>query len=61
MSARNLRLPNSIDFHLKEIAAMEGVLINQLITTVVSEKVSALITKDHWLFIINGGHRFSLK
>ena len=47
MPARNLRLPNSIDSHLKEIAAMEGVSINQLITTAVSEKVSALMTKDY--------------
>lgn len=47
MPARNLRLPNSIDAHLKEIAAAEGVSINQLITTAVSEKVSALMTKDY--------------
>lgn len=47
MPARNLRLPNSIDSHLKEIATMEGVSINQLITTAVSEKVSALMTEDY--------------
>ncbi len=47
MPARNLRLPNSIDSHLKEIAAMEGVSINQLITTAVTEKVSALMTQDY--------------
>ena len=47
MPARNLRLPNSIDSHLKEIATKEGVSINQLITTAVSEKVSALMTEDY--------------
>lgn len=45
MSTLSLRLPNSIHRHLKEIAAKEGVSINQFIASAVSEKVSALITE----------------
>ena len=41
MSALNLRLPDSIHRHIREIAKREGVSINQFISTAVSEKVSA--------------------
>lgn len=47
MSALSLRLPNSIHRHIKEIAAREGISINQFISTAVSEKVSALMTEDY--------------
>jgi len=43
MSTMSLRLPDSIHRHIKEIAKREGVSINQLITTAVTEKVSALL------------------
>jgi len=43
----SLRLPDSIHRHIKEIAKREGVSINQLITTAVTEKVSALLTEDY--------------
>jgi len=47
MSTLSLRLPDSIHRHIREIAKREGVSINQLITTAVAEKVSALLTEDY--------------
>jgi uncharacterized protein (DUF1778 family) len=47
MSALSLRLPNSIHRHIKEIAAREGVSINQFISSAVSEKISAIMTEDY--------------
>jgi len=49
MSALNLRLPNSIHRHIKEIAQHDGVSINTFITSAVSEKISALSTEDYLL------------
>ncbi len=47
MSALSLRLPNSIHRHIKEIAAHEGVSINQFIASAVAEKISALATENY--------------
>jgi len=47
MSALNLRLPDSIHRHIKEIAKRDGVSINLFITSAVSEKVSALLTEEY--------------
>ena len=47
MSALSLRLPDSIHRHIKEIARREGVSINQLISSAVSEKVSAILTEEY--------------
>jgi len=47
MSALNLRLPNSIHKHIKEIAKQDGVSINLFITSAVSEKIAALTTEDY--------------
>ena len=47
MSALNLRLPDSIHRHIKEVAKKEGVSINQFISTAVSEKISAIMTEDY--------------
>ena len=49
MSALNLRLPDSIHRHIKEIAKRAGVSINQFISTAVSEKVSAILTEEYLL------------
>ncbi len=49
MSALSLRLPNSIHRHIKEIAAQEGVSINQFISSAVSEKISAISTENYLL------------
>ncbi|HEX9700205.1 MAG TPA: toxin-antitoxin system HicB family antitoxin [Acidobacteriota bacterium] len=47
MSTLSLRLPESLHKKLKELAQREGVSINQLISTAVAEKVSALMTLDY--------------
>ena len=47
MSTLSLRLPNSLHRHLRELAQKEGISINQLISTAVAEKVSALMTADY--------------
>ena len=47
MSALNLRLPDSIHKHIREIARHDGVSINQFISSAVSEKISALMTEEY--------------
>jgi predicted transcriptional regulator len=47
MSTLSLRLPNSLHRRLSEIAARDDVSINQLITSAVAEKMSALITAEY--------------
>jgi len=47
MGALNLRLPDSIHRHIKEVAKKEGVSINQFISTAVTEKISAIMTEDY--------------
>jgi hypothetical protein len=47
MSALNLRLPDSIHRHIREIARRDGVSINLFITTAVTEKISALTTEEY--------------
>jgi hypothetical protein len=47
MSALNLRLPDSIHRHIREIARREGVSINLFITSAESEKISALMTEEY--------------
>ena len=47
MSALSLRLPDSLHNHIRELAQQEGVSINQLTTTAIAEKMSALWTEDY--------------
>jgi hypothetical protein len=47
MSALNLRLPDSIHRHIREIARRDGVSINLFITSAVTEKISALTTEEY--------------
>ena len=47
MSSLNLRLPDYLHDHIRELAKREGVSINQLITLAVAEKVSALDTATY--------------
>jgi len=47
MSTLSLRLPNSIHQHAKRLAEMEGISINQLISTAVAEKLSAIDTERY--------------
>jgi hypothetical protein len=46
MSALNLRLPNSVHRHIRQISSQDGVSINQFIVSAVSEKISALSTEE---------------
>lgn len=47
MSSISLRLPESLHRQIREIAERENISINQLITTAVAEKVSALLTEEY--------------
>ena len=47
MSTLSLRLPNSIHRHAKRLAETEGISINQLISTAIAEKLSAIDTERY--------------
>ncbi|MDR1183579.1 MAG: toxin-antitoxin system HicB family antitoxin [Coriobacteriales bacterium] len=47
MSSITVRLPDSIHKNLRSIAKKDRVSINQLISSAVTEKVSALMTEDY--------------
>ena len=42
MSTLSIRLPNSIHQHAKRLAQAEGVSVNQLVSSALAEKLSAL-------------------
>ena len=46
MSALSIRLPESLHKYAREYAAQEGISVNQLISTALAEKRSALATED---------------
>jgi len=47
MSTISLRLPASLHKSVRELAKKEDVSINQLITTALAEKLSALMTAEY--------------
>ena len=47
MSKLNLRLPESLYKQVKVLAEQEGVSVNQFVTTVLAEKLSALLTQEY--------------
>lgn len=47
MGTMSVRFPESLHKQLKGMARREGISINQLITTAVAEKMSALMTADY--------------
>lgn len=47
MGALSLRLPSSIHQHIREIAKVEGLSINQFVSSAVSEKISPIMTEDY--------------
>lgn len=47
MSALSIRLPESLHKHAKRLAAQEGISVNQLVSTALAEKLSALATEDY--------------
>ena len=46
MSVVTVRLPESLHNYAREYAAQEGISVNQLISTALAEKLSALATED---------------
>ena len=46
MSALSLRLPHSLHERARTLARREGISINQLISTALAEKISALLTRS---------------
>jgi hypothetical protein len=47
MSVLSLRLPDSLHKQVKELAARDGISINQFVATAVAEKMSALMTEEY--------------
>ena len=47
MSTRSVRLPESLHKQVRELAAKEGISINQFVATAVAEKLSALLTEEY--------------
>ncbi len=47
MSAISIKVPNSINRHIKEIANKEGVSTQQFISSAISEKISAIMTENY--------------
>ena len=47
MSTISLRLSESLHQRVRELARREGVSINQLITSAVAEKLSAIMTEEY--------------
>ncbi len=47
MSALSIRLPDSLHKYAKVYAGQEGISVNQLISTALAEKLSALATEDY--------------
>ena len=47
MSTLSVRLPDSLHKKIKELAKIDGISINQFISSAASEKMSALMTVDY--------------
>ena len=47
MGTLSVRLPESLHGQLRTVARQEGISINQLISTAVAEKMSALLTEEY--------------
>jgi len=46
MTALTIRLPNSVHQKIKELAARDGVSVNQFIASAASEKMASVLTLD---------------
>jgi len=57
MSTMSLRLPESLHEKAREVAEAEGISINQLVTTALAEKLSALLTEEYLAQRANRGSR----
>ncbi|MEO8379377.1 MAG: toxin-antitoxin system HicB family antitoxin [Acidobacteriota bacterium] len=61
MGALSLRLPESLHRKLGEVAEREGISINQLISSAVAEKMSALMTEEYLEMRARGASRQKFK
>ncbi len=59
MSALSVRLPESLHKNAKQYAASEGISVNQLISSALAEKLSALATQDYLELRAKRGNRLS--
>jgi predicted transcriptional regulator len=57
MATLSIRLPDSLHRQLKSLARKEKVSINQLVSTAVAEKMSALMTEDYLEALARRGSR----
>jgi len=57
MATLSIRLPDSLHRYLKDLAKKEKVSINQLISTAVAEKMSALMTEEYLETLARQGDR----
>lgn len=57
MSTISLRISESLHKGVREIAKREGVSINQLISTALAEKLSALMTEEYLADMAKRGSR----
>ncbi len=57
MATLSIRLPDSLHRQLKGLAEKERVSINQLISTAVAEKMSALMTEEYLETLARQGDR----
>lgn len=57
MSALSLRLPNSLHARARELAAREGISLNQFVSTAVAEKLAALLTEEYLVARARRGSR----
>ena len=47
MTALTIRLPNSLHAKIRELAARDGVAVNQLIASAAGEKLASVLTVDY--------------
>ncbi|MDE0447560.1 MAG: DUF6290 family protein [Spirochaetaceae bacterium] len=57
MSTISLRIPDSLHQYAKALAKEDGISVNQLITTALAEKMSALATETYLEERAQGGNR----
>ena len=50
MSTLSVRLPDSLHKMAKELAVLENISVNQLISSALAEKISALMTEEYHAF-----------
>ena len=47
MTALTIRLPDSVHRKIKELAAQDGISVNQFIASAAAEKMASVMTLDH--------------